>query len=146
MLDERGIEHALFFELRRTLLHFSNPFRRWLNGKMRCIEGEVEKEGLLLLGALAEVIRRPAREDVRRMAFGVDDLRIAAHVVAPLAQVRGVAVHHVTEEAVEEVKAALIRSVGGVETEMPFANHRRVITDLLQFIANRRNAGCEVTP
>jgi hypothetical protein len=43
---------------------------------------------------------------------------------------RGEAVHHVAEEAVEELEASLVRQVRRFEPEVPLADDARVITGL----------------
>ena len=146
MLDEGHIHRPLLIELRRTLFDFGQPFGGRLDGKVRCIVGEVEEEGLRGLRTLAEVVRGPIGKELGGMALRLDDLAIEPHVVFSMAKVRGVAVHHVAEEAVEVVEAAFVRRVGRFEAEMPFADDAGVVARLLQFIRQRGHARFEVAP
>ena len=80
------------------------------------------------------------------MAFGVDGFGVEAHEVLAVAQVGGVAVHHVAEEAVEVVEAAFVGGIGGFETEVPFADDGGVVAGFFQFGGEGGNVGVEVAP
>ena len=63
------------------------------------------------------------------VALGRDRLAIVPHEILAMAQMRPVVVHHVAEEAVEEIEAALRRARW---SEVPLADARRRVAHLLQ--------------
>jgi len=79
---------------------------------VRRVVREIEKERPRRRGLLGEIVTRPTREEIRRMAFGRYLLRVAPHVVAAMAQMRGVTVHHVAEKTVKKLETALARQIG----------------------------------
>jgi len=147
MLHQGDVPRAPFVQLRRALLHFRQPLGGRFDGEMWRIVGEVEEEGpILRLRSLAQILDRPIRKQIRRVAPGLNDLGVAAHVIVSMTQMRRVAVHHVAEKAVEQIKAAFVRQVRRFEAEVPLADEAGVITRLLQLIRKRRHFRIEVTP
>ena len=146
VLDERDVQRAFPVHGRRASLHAREPLGGRLHRKMRGVVGEVEKEGRLRGGALAQIIARPRRENIRGVSDRIDDLAIAAHIIVTLAAVRRVAVHHVVEEAVEKIEAAVVRRAGRGEAEVPLADDRGVVAGRAQVICDRRHVGIEVAP
>ena len=95
----------------------SEPIGRRLNRVVRRVVGEVEEERLMRLCTLAEIVARPLGEDVGCMSLRIDDLPISPHEIDAVAKVRPVVVHHVAEEAVEELFAETIRLGGTLSGE-----------------------------
>ena len=146
VLDHSHTQCALLRDARFSLLHFRQPLRRRLYREMRSVVGQIEKEGRQGFRALAQVVARPTGENLRGVTDGRNDLAVAAHVIVPLPEVRRVAVHHVVEEAVEEVEAAVVGQRGRGEAEVPFADERGVIAGGAEVIGERRHRGIEVAP
>ena len=107
VLDECDDLRAFLGDAGLALFHFLKPVRRGLDGIVGRVVGEVEEEGLLLGSALGEVVAGPSCEEVGGVFFGLDHFLIAPHEVLAVPQVGPVVVHHVAEEAVEEVETAL---------------------------------------
>jgi len=71
---------------------------------------------------------------------------VPAEVVVAVAEVRGVAVHHVAQKAVEEIESALVGRAGGFQAEMPLADDGRMVAHLLQFLGECPRLRIEPTP
>ena len=57
-----------------------------------------------------------------------------------------VAVHHVAQKAMEEIKAAFVGCVRRLKSQMPLADNRRVVANLLQFNGQRRYRRIQIAP
>ena len=114
---------------------------------MRGVVREIEEERPLRGGGpFAQVRDRPFGEQVGGVAGRVDRVAIEPHQVVTVPPVRRVALHHVAEETMEVVEAAVIGHVGGDEAEVPLADDGGVVARLPQFVGERRNARIEVAP
>jgi hypothetical protein len=86
----------------------------------------------------ARIIACPGSENVRSVAFGVNGFLIVTHEIEAVAEVRPVIVHHVAEKTFEEIEAALGRSVGRADAEMPFADDGGVAASLFEELRKER--------
>src|SRR5688572_31629617 len=57
-----------------------------------------------------------------------------------------VAVHHVAEETVEEIEAALIGEIRRLEPEVPLADRRGLVAGAAQKVGQRAHARIEIAP
>ena len=141
VLDQRDQLGAFLRYARLALLHLLQPLRRRLDRVVGRVVGQVEEERPSGFGRASKIFARPAGEDVRRVALGIDDFLVAPHEVVAVTPVRPVIVHHVAEKAVKEIKAPLGRRVGRADAEMPFADQRGVVAGRLEQLWQQRRAG-----
>ncbi len=95
---------------------------------MRRIVSKIEKEGFQAGGTFFDVFASPFGEQIRGVALRCNLFRISSHEVLPVPQMRPVIVHHVTQKAVEEIKATLSRGVWRVDAKVPFADDCAVVS------------------
>ena len=146
MLDHRDAQGALLVDAGLALFHLRQPLGRRLHRKVRSIVREIEKKRRRQFRPFAQIIARPAGEQLRGMACRRDDLAVAAHVVVPLPEVGRVAVHHIVEEAVEKIEAAVVGQRRRRKAEVPLADDRGVIAGGAEVIGERGHRGIEIAP
>src|SRR5690606_34669579 len=111
------------------------------------VVSEIQKEWLPRPRcSLVEIVNGPRGEEIRRMPRGINDSRVVTHIVVSLPAMRRIAVHHVAEKAVKEIKPALVRRVGAFETQIPLADEGRRVTDLAQLICQSRRGWIQIAP
>ena len=146
VLDESDELGAFVGDAFLTGFHFLQPILGRLDGSVRSIVGEVEEEGLFLIFAGGEEVPGPVGEDVGGVAFGIHLLLIEAHVVLVEATVMVIVVHHITEKAVEVIKATRVGMGFLIEPEMPFADSRSVVPQRLENLGKHDRGRSKVSP
>ena len=77
VLDERNVGRPFLTQLGLALLDLLQPILGGLDGEVRGVVSQVEKEGLLFVRRLfLDIIDRPLAEDLGGMPLGLDDLLV----------------------------------------------------------------------
>lgn len=80
------------------------------------------------------------------MADGMNQVFVASHVVPSMPAMVVVVVHHIAQKAVEEIKPAFRRCVGGFKSQMPFSDDRIVIACQFQLFGQHHSLGIQISP
>ena len=135
MFDQSDVAYALIGGIGLSFSNAIDPFVWWLDGGMRCVVGEGEEKGLVLLCSVLDMVDRPLGEQIRGVAFRMDLGGIELHIIDAVAQMGEVIVHHIAEEAFEVVESSVTGVAVAIESQMPLADQGRVIARLFE---NRR--------